>query len=229
MSHLHHPTPLSLLPDLASQLLSSRTNRRISSGGGEWSPWSPTTPIEIGKTLAGALLPPIPTYFCEICLARHTEVEGFELSCGHKFCQEPCLTDYLVSKLNGPRIPITCVLFPRCKEEFCEANVRKILSKHNDQLLKYERFVASMRDPEARECPACKAFMHGSAEEPIMICNSCSHRFCFLHSDAHRGQTCEFYLEQIASEERESATLLEGGKPCPNRSCGVLIQKESGW
>jgi hypothetical protein len=64
---------------------------------------------------------------------------------------------------------------------------------------------------------------------PIVKCQSCHTEFCYFHSNAHTGQTCEQYNEKTAELDRvnvEYANQTLHSKQCP--TCGILVSKEGG-
>jgi len=61
---------------------------------------------------------------------------------------------------------------------------------------------------------------------PIVHCLECQTEFCYFHSNAHPGRTCEEYENEL-QEDRESAEYLRSHcKQCPK--CGINIQKIDG-
>ena len=225
---------------LASLFVSSRSGRGCSGGGGGGSsgggasspvPPSPTFlqhASAFSLALSSAALGALPTFYCAVCMERHTEAEGITLEhCPHRFCREG-LRGYIETKLSGPRVRILC-MSPGCHAGISESNARAILAGDAEALSRLERFFFSLRDQDARECPACKLLQHGSAAAPDMECSECHTHFCFVHSGAHAGSSCAAYESSIAAEERQSAALLGEGKPCHGRGCGLLIVKSEGW
>lgn len=67
------------------------------------------------------------------------------------------------------------------------------------------------------------------SNEPIVTCQSCQTEFCYFHSNAHPGQSCEEYHKKTAEQERanlEFASNSLHAKPCPN--CGISVSKDGG-
>jgi hypothetical protein len=61
---------------------------------------------------------------------------------------------------------------------------------------------------------------------PVVNCLECGAEFCYFHSNAHLGRTCEEYEKEL-QEDKESAEYLHNhAKRCPN--CGINIQKIDG-
>ena len=82
-------------------------------------------------------------------------------------------------------------------------------------------------------CSSGQIHRMGNAE-PIMICNSCGFRMCFVHQIPwHRnGISCaewDLLAGDEKSQDAASAKLLkEITKACPSPSCGWRIQKIDG-
>lgn len=61
----------------------------------------------------------------------------------------------------------------------------------------------------------------------IVNCYECNTEFCYFHSNAHTGRTCEDYDEQQrVVDEQSAAYLREHSKCCPK--CGMNVQKMDG-
>jgi len=62
----------------------------------------------------------------------------------------------------------------------------------------------------------------------IVKCKQCETEFCYFHSNAHVGLTCEEYETKIHEEELKNSVYLKetNSKKCPK--CGVFIQKDGG-
>ena len=107
---------------LASLLVSSRSGRGIgiggsgSGGGGSDSDSAARSPSllqrasNLSLALSSTALGALPTFYCAVCMERHTEAEGFTLSagCSHKFCRE-CMRMHVTAKLRGPRMRLQCM------------------------------------------------------------------------------------------------------------------------
>jgi hypothetical protein len=85
--------------------------------------------------------------------------------------------------------------------------------------------------------PACSfGQVHEAGDmEPIMTCNMCGHRMCYIHKRVwHEGMTCdEFDASQnvIDSEQAEALSqkhIEKTATRCPNPKCGVTITKTAG-
>lgn len=98
-------------------------------------------------------------------------------------------------------------------------------------------FLVMQRDPTTRECPRCGSLCRHHCydtasdlevgvkqQDAEMTCGSCGKQFCYFHSNAHEGQTCEEYEKQI--RKQEECTALKNTKPCPN--CGIKTEKNGG-
>ena len=133
-----------------------------------------------------------------------------------------------VCALTQPRPPI---IEPGCAHEFDEAALTTTLQLDDATMAKYKRFVAIRSDEKYRECPNCNA-PHTSGPTDAsneLTCGTCRHRFCYVHGDAHAGQSCQQYMrrrrrEEAATEKAIGATT----RKCPNRACGWPIAKAGG-
>jgi hypothetical protein len=67
----------------------------------------------------------------------------------------------------------------------------------------------------------------GQASAPAMICEKCGMEYCFLHSNAHVGKSCQAYERDNLQENKlNEAEISKDSKRCPK--CGIAIQKASG-
>lgn len=63
--------------------------------------------------------------------------------------------------------------------------------------------------------------------QPIVHCKKCQSEFCYYHSNAHVGKTCQEYELEIEEETKKSAIYLEKNtKLCPR--CQASVQKIGG-
>jgi hypothetical protein len=87
-----------------------------------------------------------------------------------------------------------------CNVEFSSEEIMSIIESDDELVDKYKYFQFTKQNPDARECPRCKALQMGSAVTPSMTCGSCGCVYCFFHSGAHPNRTCEEYEKSIAPE-----------------------------
>lgn len=81
---------------------------------------------------------------------------------------------------------------------------------------------------------AQKAGTEKKVEYPLMhaedvMCENplCNHVYCFHHSDAHQGKTCEQYRKENAQYDAESQAFIDSmSKNCPG--CGIPVSKMEG-
>jgi hypothetical protein len=60
-----------------------------------------------------------------------------------------------------------------------------------------------------------------------MRCHACGTQFCYYHSNAHTGRTCEEYREEIEKLDRLAETgAMKGSKACPK--CGIMTDRTGG-
>ena len=96
---------------------------------------------------------------------------------------------------------------------------------------KYERFKANLANPNNRDCPNPEGCGHrqiGSPDSPAMTCEKCGYEFCFEHSNAHPGKTCQQYEAKTREDvlRMRAAVKAMGARPCPHCKCDTL--KNSG-
>lgn len=86
--------------------------------------------------------------------------------------------------------------------------------------------------------PGCKSgqiHLEGKAQ-PIMTCNACGHRTCFVHEvEWHAGMTCAEWDEsdglaqmRRAEQAKNEEYLAASTKPCPNPACARPTEKNGG-
>jgi len=97
-----------------------------------------------------------------------------------------------------------------------------------EQAARFLRLKQLKLDDTARECPSCSFIQKGDPATPKMLCESCNHRFCFTHNDAHPPETsCTDYEYSLRVQNKESeAWKNRYAVPCP--VCKVPIQKNGG-
>lgn len=107
-------------------------------------------------------------------------------------------------------------------------------------LLRYDHLAmmaAITKEPNSRHCinAACNSGqVHESGhDQPIITCSACQTKACFTHVCFwHEGQKCTDYektmTERRAQEVASEATLAKEAKVCPNKKCGIHLQKSSG-
>jgi hypothetical protein len=113
-------------------------------------------------------------------------------------------------------------------------------SRCTDLQSRYDRFFVMETfkdDPSFAMClrPSCDSGqLHtGGDGEPIMTCNTCHFKTCFVHKlPWHSGNTCaEYDTDRKEKLEQEAATkefLKKETKVCPNPKCGLNVVKISG-
>lgn len=172
-----------------------------------------------------------PTFHCPFCLENVRVRERVVLrECGnegHGVCRE-CMGHYIRGLVNDGRSGISCYQ--------CGASVlpQEVLDLTDGATFKrFERFRQMHQDHTVRECPKCGALCTPSAPSegmdiaPEMQCGDCGAEFCYYHSNAHAGRSCEEYRREISREERLlEKGAMRGTKPCP--ACGIRTEKIGG-
>eukprot|EP00439_Symbiodinium_sp_Y106_P000575 s6639_g1.t1 len=182
------------------------------------------------------------TYYCQICLNNCPSTDGFPLSaCGHTFCRD-CIKGYVELKVQEAAVrSLLCPFLPSalgggeppsagldsgCAREVADADVEAL---GGEALLeKLRRFRAMRQDETYRECPQCATQVPGgSARTPSMTCSQCGLTFCFVHSNAHPGQSCRQYeFSQRLHTLRGTLAVARVARTCPG--CGARIVKDGG-
>ena len=82
---------------------------------------------------------------------------------------------------------------------------------------KFQKFRASHRDRNYRECPRCDHLQVGDPAAPQMTCAACGARYCFVHSTAHPpDEPCAAYEARTGGAIAATRRVLEATtKPCP--------------
>ncbi|EPE29696.1 RING/U-box [Glarea lozoyensis ATCC 20868] len=180
------------------------------------------------------------TRLCIICLDS-PDVDLFpEANCSETCAHEinvctDCLTAHIGTQIRESPLRILC---PGCSEPVGYQVVKTYAS--SEEFDRFERLglmEAFKDDPSFIMClgPNCDSgqLHEGGENEPIMECNSCHFKTCFVHKlPWHSGQTCEEYdLDRKEKLDQEAATnelLQRETKTCPNKSCGLHVMKISG-
>jgi hypothetical protein len=161
-------------------------------------------------------------FYCEICLENHPVTEATQfLGCQCRFCHFSLQT-YFESQIREGYIEFFC---PSCVTQVTEHEIQKIVSA--EMYSKYSRFLEMKSNPSYRECPNCGHASIGSMDQLNMTCSECSESFCFLHSNAHPGRTCQQYMRaQRNIDAQNRATIKRMSRKCP--SCGCDTEKSGG-
>lgn len=174
----------------------------------------------------------VETGFCGICLENCPLQDIMTLSnCqkAHCYCRS-CMIAWATSQINEGIVHIQCPGAGSCNGYFLHNEIRDILP--SKVLTKYERFFKIKYNPQYRECPKCQhGCSSGSIDEPLIVCSECGCEYCFVHTNAHPGQTCQEYSQglskHIKKELKESARYLQMvAKACPR--CNSPTEKSGG-
>jgi len=174
------------------------------------------------------------TFRCPICLENVDVSERVVFrKCGdvaHSHCRG-CIGQYARGLIDDGRVSSIRCPHDKCKALASQEEIEAWTDK--DILDKYVRFTRMRQDPELRQCARsgcgtlCRP-LHNADGEIVaeMKCEKCGQEFCYYHSNAHEGASCDAYRLEIARAERLQSTILEGTRPCP--SCGITTDKISG-
>jgi len=222
------------IPDLA---LTSHEPRDTVTDG---EPLLPTTsePLEVHRwtdqayALVGRLFPSWPLapavsqpFQCPICCEDVSSKEWVKLSqcrgVEHGCCQV-CMKRYIGSLVADGRVDsIHCPVQENCPSVLQPSEVLRLTDEAT--FAKYDCFRQMQGDPTLRQCHSCETLCRPARDEeggaiPEMKCHNCGAEFCFYHSNAHAGQSCEAYRRQTDKDERNALCAEQKAKPCPG--CG---------
>jgi len=182
-----------------------------------------------------ALLTSDAAVYCGMCLEEQTS--SVRSCCqGHVWCK-PCLAGYVGSEIACNQLAVRCpwidddTTASRCTEMIDEATILTIIDEGS--ATKYRRFKA-LNDPLMRECPLknadgalCLHWQKGSARSPTMVCEKCHGTYCYIHANAHPGETCRAYTKRQKSITKANDWFIKQiSKKCP--SCKAPTQKGVG-
>jgi hypothetical protein len=164
---------------------------------------------------------------CPVCF--NEVVSPITLRCGHTWCRA-CFTQYLLSAIDNPRFPLTCLGDEaKCTELISLTTARSILqpSEFNSVV---EASVSSYVHAHAKEfhyCPSpdCLQIYRTGPKGTVVQCPACLLRICpHCHAEAHDGFACaeqdggdRLFKEWVASHDV---------KNCPG--CAIPIERDEG-
>ena len=94
-----------------------------------------------------------------------------------------------------------------CSQPVDEESVVELIRGDPNAMKKYKYFKMSKDSKDrARECSKCSTALLGNGpDDPLVECNVCGHRFCFVHGDKHDPsiKSCEEYVRENAHELKE--------------------------
>lgn len=169
---------------------------------------------------------------CPICFEQILPTNVYFLECGHGYCKS-CLFSWLSSRIKDREVKFECFSDALssggtliCKRPLSDSDVQIILGS-TDMFQKWQRFRRMLADPTLRDCPFCGALQGGSVASPDMTCTQCTREFCYAHSNAHIGKTCQQYAQERGSQEAlDEAFARRDTKPCPG--CAAPTMKQEG-
>ena len=164
----------------------------------------------------------VEVFYCEICLENHPVTEAIQLrGCQCRFCHSS-LQQFYETQIRDSFIEFFC---PTCHLSVTPQEIQNLVSL--EMYSKYLRFVEMKSNPSYRECPKCGHATIGSIDHLNMTCSQCSESFCFIHSNAHPGSTCQQYMRaQRKIESQNRAAINRMSRKCP--SCGCDTEKSGG-
>jgi len=145
-------------------------------------------------------------------------------------CCRACMKRYIGSLVADGRVDsIPCPVRVNCSSVVQPCEILRLTDKAT--FAKYERFRKMQGDPSLRQCPSCDTLCQPKRDEEggvilEMKCHKCGTEFCFHHSNAHAGQSCEAYRKQLDEDEHYALSVDTETKPCPG--CSILTDKING-
>eukprot|EP00961_Rhodomonas_salina_P018881 254084-Rhodomonas_salina.1 len=168
---------------------------------------------------------PLPekVFTCAICLesSEDFDADWYECDTCTAQCCTTCLTKYLQVK-TGESKPLCCP-DPSCDGQIPEDVAGQLVGA--ERLDKHKKHIRMKEDPDLRECPHCGVLNSGSADDPDMVCSSCSGAFCFLHDVQHAGKACS-KRAKAGCGLRSSMYISMHSTKCPG--CKTPIQRSDG-
>ena len=124
-----------------------------------------------------------------------------------------------------------------CNAELNENTIESICTKSiNPKLFaQYQKFKFDRKNPDSRRCPSCDCANFNSTLDPIssvaaipMInCTECNTQFCYNHSDAHVGKTCDEF-EQLHEQANEANLNYLNTHTRACNICRSMVEKSGG-
>jgi ariadne-1 len=175
---------------------------------------------------------PFAKHTCLICYENISIYEYFPLlSCCDKYHAD-CINKYLVSEVDGQKLPIKC---PNCQVNFLESDILERLDA--DYRKKYYeasvKAVATM-NPEVYSCcptPGCSYIFEPSGQTSF-TCPCCRKYYCLrCRVEFHSEYTCDeyhkYFLNKTLDEQEFFKTALgKKFKECP--SCHFWVERTTG-
>lgn len=174
---------------------------------------------------------------CSVCFEDNQD-EITALSCNHYFCNDCWRTHIEVAIKEGRSLDICCMQH-KCKELMPDYIVRKIVDLPTYQ--KYSAFLTKgfvESNANMKWCPkpGCTHAVDASQvvrEGKCVVAKcECGYKFCFLCSEeSHTPATCNMMKEWAKKCADDSETynwIAANTKDCPQKNCGVPIEKNDG-
>lgn len=183
------------------------------------------------------------TFLCPVCLENHAVEERRVLeACGqesHGTCEE-CSFQYFKGRIDEGRVSeLFCLIGVASKgcgadctiAVAFDSELEYVLSRAPKVLDRYQRLKAQKLDATIRECPSCgqlcvPEMLEKNILNPEMRCSTCSAKFCYYHSWAHREEgNCAAYEARLVREAQANASAFEM-QVCPG--CKFQTEKNGG-
>lgn len=188
------------------------------------------------ESLRNSLNKVVKTFYCKICMENCPQSMSFAAhSCSkqHEYCI-PCMSGYLAAQVEEGVIYFNCPGFAECQSSLATEELRLLLTE--ESISRLDRIKTIKTNPMYRECPQCSAgFTPASSDiegnNSDIICQGCNTTYCFYHSNAHAGKTCQEYLRDMSKRVKDELCASEQyvvkvTKGCPN--CHSATEKNGG-
>jgi ribosomal protein S27AE len=172
------------------------------------------------------------TFFCTVCLENCSVSLGFVIAnCSeqHKYCRD-CLHGYYTAQIADGAIEHFCPgVGDGCHGLLCTEELQSLVS--DEAFQRHNRLIQVKKNPLYRECPSCNTGVTLADQSPKVVCGSCGTEYCFFHSNAHAGMTCEQYARTQSRRTRQDMSasnefVSRTTKCCP--FCNSPTEKNGG-
>lgn len=181
------------------------------------------TSVEESSATAASPSQSVRRFSCVVCLDDDFMVEQmFRCSQGHWMCRDCTqrLCEVAISEGNVPR----CCNCQSNAKIMDDAVVKLVVNEA--QFDRFQRLKALRTNELTRECPNCDALQYGVEGVMDMTCSECQTKFCFLHSLAHKGKSCNGFREPLRETVGAWFWKKTKAQKCPH--CKRYVQRNGG-
>ena len=165
---------------------------------------------------------------CEVCYdeIKSEDKELNALPCRHLFCTH-CWQNYLKTLILEAKVENIKCMDHECKEYISDEFILKHISKDNNLIEKYKKFMKRaeiLKDKNKKICPKpdCDSYLQKSELTKYVQCEN-GHKYCFECLKAPHGKkSCDYNLEK----DFQKWTKGKRVKRCPR--CKMYTEKNEG-